>query len=78
MNTHKAILEAIAQEINESYYILARNRGMWGIESPVTDEDGKVIYYDTKDEATARLQAIKSSQPKVNNLTEYFVVEGPR
>ena len=54
------------------YAILARNTGMWGCES-LCKHDGKVVLYNSKEEA--QKVADEYNAPRINNFTEYFVIE---
>lgn len=55
------------------YYILCRNRGMWGgMESPMKSK-GKILVYTQKETCQAEVDRIRASQGNINNFNSYFV-----
>ena len=61
--------------IMKKYAILCVNRGMWGGMRSLMKSDGKVVYYNTKEEAQNKVDEIRDWQGNVNNFNEYFVEE---
>ena len=57
------------------YGVLARNTGMWGCESMCKDKDGNILTFATKEEAQAKANEYNNNCGRINNFTQYFVVE---
>ena len=53
------------------YGILVINRGMWGIKS-WCKQNGKVMLFDSKEEAEKIAEKYNESQGPVNSFNEYF------
>lgn len=55
----------------KKYGVLAINRGRWGGMRSWCHTDGKVILFDTYEEAAAEAERYRESQGRVNCFTSY-------
>ena len=59
----------------KAYVILCVNRGIWCGRRTFMKNDGKVVYFNTWEEAHDVVVDLYNRQGRVNNFNEYFVKE---